>query len=491
MNSWAIVGIGASSGFFSGLENVRTLLFCAGGIHLAASMKFSILERRVLAIAAPAVVELLLTSLTSLVDTIMVGKLGAYAISAVGLTTQPKFILLSVFVALNVGTTALVARFRGQNNKSDADIVTVQSLFLTIGVAGILSVPGFLCARSAVLFMGAGPDTVDAAAGYFRIIMLGFVPTALPLTISALLRGVGETRLSMQYSAAANIVNVIFNYLLIYGHFGFPRLGVEGAAIATVIGNVVASGIALWAILGPRFHRNGKRGSEFVELKLNRRTLTPDFPMLWRLLRVGLPSAAEQAALRVGLLMYTITITGLGTAVFAAHQIVLTILNLSFVTGQAFGIAAASLAGQALGREDPEGAKAAAAASRRIGSVIATVMGILMFLFRRQLVSLFTDDQAIIALGVSIMILTALIQPFQSSFQIYAGALRGAGDSLYPAISLAVGILIIRPVLSYVSITVFGWGLFGAWCALFVDQTVRFGMIRHRFNTGKWLVKKV
>ncbi len=454
-------------------------------------MKISLLDRKVLLIAAPAVAELVLTSFTSLADTIMVGKLGAYAISAVGLTNQPKFILLSVFVALNVGTTALVARFRGQNDKSSADIVTAQALLLTVLIALLLTVPGFLFAHQAVLFMGAGADTADAASEYFQILMLGFVPTALPLTISALLRGVGETRLSMRFNIAANAVNVLFNYLLIYGHFGFPRLEVAGAALATILGNCVATAIGLWAILGPRFHRSGKRVSDFVELKLNRRTLSPDFPMLWRLLRVGLPSAAEQAALRVGLLIYTITITGLGTAVFAAHQIVLTILNMSFVTGQAFGIAAASLAGQALGREDPQGAQDAAAASRRIGSIIATAMGILMFLFRRQLVSLFSDDPAIVALGMSIMILTALIQPFQSSFQIYAGALRGAGDSLYPAISLAAGILVIRPLLSFVSISVFGWGLFGAWCALFVDQTVRFAMIRRRFYSGKWLRKTV
>ena len=454
-------------------------------------MKISPLYRTVIAIAAPAVVELVLTSATSLADTIMVGKLGAYAISAVGLTTQPRLIMLATFVALNVGTTALVARFKGQGNKAEAEIVTAQSIILALLIAILLTIPGVLFARQMVLFMGAGLDTVDAAASYFRILMLGFVPTVLPIAISALLRGVGDTKISMRYNLTANLVNIVFNYLLIYGKFGFPRLEVAGAAIATVIGNTVACGMAFWAILGRPFRKPGKAASEFIELHFSRRNCVPDLPMLKRIFKIGLPSAAEQLAQRVGLLIYTITISALGTDVFAAHQIALTILNLSFVNGQAFGIAATSLTGQALGREDPEGAKRASAGCQKVGAIISSLMGILMFIFRKSLVMLFTTDPSIIVLGASIMILAALIQPFQSSFQIYAGALRGAGDSLYPALSLAVGILIIRPSLSFLLIHIWNFGLFGAWLALVFDQVTRFGLILARYRKGKWIHIKV
>ncbi len=450
-------------------------------------MKLSPLHKTVLSIAAPAVAELILTSLTQLADTVMVGKLGSYAISAVGMTTQPRFIMLSVFIALNVGTTALVARFKGQNNKKDADLVTAQAIILTVIASAILTVPGILFARQMVVFMGAGSDTIEAATGYFNILMMGFIPTALPITISALLRGVGDTKIAMRYNIAANLINIVFNYLLIYGKFGFPMLGVNGAAIATVIGNSAACAMALYTVAGKRFHRAPRRLSDFIELRLTRRTCVPNFLMLKRILKIGLPSAAEQFALRAGLLIYTITITALGTSVFAAHQIVLTILNMSFVNGQAFGIAATSLTGQALGRGDLASAREASIACRRIGSIISTVMGLFMFLFRKELMMLFTSEQDIIALGAGIMVLTALIQPFQSSFQIYAGALRGAGDSLYPAISMGVGILGIRPLLSFLCIQGLGWGLFGAWIALCVDQVVRFFMIRRRFKAGKWM----
>jgi len=433
-------------------------------------------------------VELVLTSMTHLVDTIMVGRLGAYAISAVGLTTQPKFIMLAVFIALNVGATALVARFKGQGDRESAELVSGQSIMLALVVSIVIMVPGAILARPMVLFMGAQPDTVDAAAGYFFILMLGFVPTVLPIAISALLRGVGDAGTSMRYNLTANLVNVLFNYLLIYGKFGFPALGVQGAAIATIIGNSVACAMAINAIAGKRY-RGGE--ASFIKFRFSRENLVPNPAMLKRIIRIGIPSAAEQLALRLGLLVYTLTITALGTTVFAAHQIVLAILNLSFVNGQAFGIASTSLSGQALGRGDPDAARVASTACQRMGALVSTVMGLMMFAFRRPLVMLFTADPAIIALGAGVMLIVAVIQPFQSSFQIFTGALRGAGDSLYPALSLAVGILIIRPSLSFVFVHTMGLGLFGAWLALVADQIVRYLLIMMRFKAGEWVHTKV
>lgn len=448
-------------------------------------------QKTVLSIALPAVAELILTSATQLADTIMVGQLGAYAISAVGITNQPRFVMLAVFIAFNVGTTALVARFKGQGNKADAEIVTAQSILLTIILGAILTIPGVLLSRKMVLFMGAEHDTVDAATGYFRIIMAGFIPTVIPLAISSLLRGVGDTKISLRYNLTANVVNIIFNYLLIYGKFGFPMLGVDGAAIATVIGNSTACAMALYTVLGKRFHTDKTNKTAFIELKLSRRTCMPNFSMLKRIVKIGLPSAAEQFVLRAGLLIYTITVTSLGTKIFAAHQIVLTILNLSLVNGQAFGIAAASLTGQALGRKSPDDAKKTSAVCQRIGSLISTTMGLLMIILRHQLIALFTPEGEIITLAARAMILAGLVQPFQSSFQIYAGALRGAGDSLYPAISMVIGVLIIRPLLSHLTISYLGWGLLGAWLALFLDQTARFFFIRIRYRSEKWVYIKV
>lgn len=470
------------------------------------------LYRTVFAIAGPVVAELILTSITQLVDTIMVGRLGAFAISAVGLTHQPRFVMLTTFIALNVGATALVARFKGQGNQKDADIATVQSIILAVVMAIVLTIPGLIFARDMLLFIGAGQDTIEPAIRYFSILMIGFIPTVLPITISALLRGVGETRISMKYNIVANLLNVVFNYVLIYGKFGFPAMGVDGAAIATVLGYAVACAMALNAIVGVRARRArilvesksddietrrkarikaSRIPSGFIELRLNRTTLKPNFPMIRRIMKVGIPSTMEQLILRVGLMVHVIAITSLGTRVFAAHQLVLTILNMSFLNGQAFGIAATSLAGQALGRGNPDEAKLASSACQKLGALISTFMGLAMFVFRWPLIRMFTTETDIIALGAGALIIAALIQPFQSSFQIYSGALRGAGDTLYPAISLTIGILVIRPILSYLFIHTLSLGLMGAWGALAIDQVARFVVILIRFRRGKWIHIKV
>jgi putative MATE family efflux protein len=450
-------------------------------------MATSPLYAQVFAIAGPVVVELILTALTQMVDIIMVGRLGAHAISAVGITNQPRFIMLATFVALNVGTTALVARFKGQGNKKDAELVTGQTVMISLSLGLLLSLLGVVFARPMVRIIGAGPDILDEASAYFRILMIGFIPTALPISISALLRGVGDTKLAMKYNITANLVNIVFNYLLIYGKFGFPRMEVQGAALATVIGHMVACAMALWAILGHPFRKPGKAASEFIELNITRRNFLPDLPMLSRIFKIGLPSAVEQFVLRLGLILYTITITSLGTSTFAAHQIVLSILNMSFVNGQAFGIAATSLTGQSLGRSRPDRARRASAACQKAGALISTFMGVLMFIFRKPLVMLFSSEPEILLLGAGIMIFAAIIQPFQSSFQVYAGALRGAGDSLFPAITLGIGILGIRPLFSYIFIQQFGMGLYGAWSALVIDQVFRFFIIQLRYRQGRWV----
>lgn len=468
-------------------------------------MKATPLDKTVLAIAAPAVAELVLTSLSQLVDTVMVGGIGPYAIAAVGLTNQPRFIMLSVFIALNVGTTALMARFRGAGDKKSADAVTVQSVSLTILLASAITVPGWVFAPHMMRAMGASADTLGAATEYFRITTLFFTGAAVPLVISALLRGVGDTRISLRFNVAANLVNLAFDWLLIYGNLGFPALGVRGAAIATVMGNLASCAMAFAAISGVRKGKarvdTGRRGararmrarlerrtrpSDFVEFHFRLANFAPNRDILARIIRIGLPSAGEQIALRIGLLIYTVTITALGTATFAAHQIVLSLLNMSFVNGQAFGIAAASLVGQALGRGDAEGARDAARTARRQGAFISTAMGILMFLFRFQLVGLFTRDAGIVEMGAAVLIVTALVQPFQSSFQVISGALRGAGDSVYPAVSMAAGILLVRPALSMLFVHALAWGLMGAWLALLVDQVTRFALIWLRFRRGRW-----
>ncbi len=182
---------------------------------------------------------------------------------------------------------------------------------------------------------------------------------------------------------------------------------------------------------------------------------------------------------------------GLGTVVYAAHQIALSILGLSFQPGQGFGIAASSLVGRSLGAGDPKKAEEYAKETRRMGSVVATVIAILFFFFGSDIVSLYSTDPEIIRNATGALKIIALVQPFQVSQLILAGALRGAGDTFWPLIATFIGALPFRLIIAYVLVNNFGMGLTGAWAAVLVDQLVRWFFVMMRFRTGKWKYIKI
>ena len=187
----------------------------------------------------PCAIESVLVSLIGSMDTMMVGGLGPEAIAAVGITNQPKFILLAVIFSLNVGVTAVVARRKGQQDTVGANRCLRQAVIISLALSILMSLLGAVFARPILLFAGAGPDTIEDAVIYFQILMISIVFMSLSLTINAAQRGAGNTKISMRTNLAANIVNIILNYLLINGIWVFPKMGVAGAAAATAIGNIV------------------------------------------------------------------------------------------------------------------------------------------------------------------------------------------------------------------------------------------------------------
>ncbi|MEG1849349.1 MAG: MATE family efflux transporter, partial [Oscillospiraceae bacterium] len=187
--------------------------------------------------AWPSIVESFLVALVGMVDTMMVGTLGPHAIAAVGLTTQPKFIALAFFIALNVAVSATVARRRGEEDREGANRALLLALTLAVVTTALVATLAVRYADPILHFAGTASDTHAEAVAYISTIMMGLGFTTVTLCINAAQRGVGNTRLSLYTNLVSNLVNVAFNYLLIGGNFGFPRLGVRGAAIATVIGS--------------------------------------------------------------------------------------------------------------------------------------------------------------------------------------------------------------------------------------------------------------
>ena len=188
--------------------------------------------------AWPAVMESFFIALAGMVDSLMVSSIGAYAVAAVGLTTQPKFIGLCIFIAMNVSVSALVARRRGEKDRIGANQVLLMALIFTVVVGILISIAAVVFAEPIIRFCGANEDTQESAVLYFRIIMGGMIFNIISMAINASQRGAGNTKIAMRTNVTSNVVNMIGNYLLIQGHLGFPAMGIAGAALATVFGTI-------------------------------------------------------------------------------------------------------------------------------------------------------------------------------------------------------------------------------------------------------------
>lgn len=448
--------------------------------ELPAGITSKMLYTDIVRIAWPSLVELTLTQLTSMVDLMMVGSLGPWAITSVGLSVQPRFLTMILFMAMNVGATAMVARYRGAGKPDKANEILRQALLLSLLLSVLCGAAGYAFAEHLIAFMGASEaETLAGGTIYLRIQMLTLPIFALTATITAALRGVGHTRVAMVYNVVANVVNVLFNYLLINGHYGFPRLEVAGASLATSIGQVAAFIMALLVVL---------RGDHYLHLRF-RDGFKPQWPHLRNIFNIGIPSMFEQLAMRAGAIIYVRTVASLGTLAYATHQVGMNIQALSFMTGQAFAVSATSLVGQSLGKRRSDMAQSYSNHTRRLGLIVAVLLGLIFFFFGEQIVSLYTDEPEIIAQGGRILKLVALVQPAQSSQFILAGALRGAGDTRATAVVTFLTVLLVRPSLAILAINKLGWGLDGAWIALVTDQLLRSGLILLRYRSGRW--KKV
>lgn len=442
-----------------------------------------ILYKDIIRIAWPSLIELLLTQLASMVDMMMVGRLGSAALTAVGLTTQPKFLLMTLIMSLNVGATAMVARHKGAGDKEKAFLILRQALMMNATIAVIMSVIGVWASEPLVIFMGAQADTVKDATIYLQIQMAGFISLGITSTITACLRGAGDSRTAMIYNVVANVVNVIFNYLLIYGKFGFPRMEVAGASLATVMGQFVAMFMALYAILK-------KNEKQYLHLRI-RDGFKPDFAALKDIIQIGLPAMLEQLVMRAGMIIFAKTVAGLGTVSYAIHQVCMNILSMSFMLGQAFAVSATSLVGQSLGKLRSDMAKAYASRVSRIGFVFSAILGIVFLVFGKQIIMLYSDETVVIETGAVMLRYVALVQPFQGAQFILAGALRGAGDTKVTAMITFLTVLLIRTSVAIVLINVVGIGLSGAWIAVAVDQLLRSALVFARYRTGRWMYKRL
>jgi len=439
--------------------------------------------RGAIAMAWPAIVESFFTAFAGLVDSLMVSSLGAYAVAAVGLTTQPKFIGLALFFALNVSISALVARRRGENKKEDANRILYTALIFLVAAAIILSVLFVLLAGPIISLCGSTPETHESAVLYFRIIMGGMIFNCIQMGVNSAQRGAGNTKITMRTNITSSTINIIANYLLINGHLGFPALGIGGAALATVLGTVVACVMSILSIM---------KADGFISIPyMIKDKIKPAWSAFVNLVRVGYSIFFEQILMRIGFMLTAVMAAHQGTDAMAAHQVGMNIMGLSFSFGDGLQAAAVALIGRSLGAGDKELAREYGRICRMLGGIISVCLAAVYFLGARPLFGLFFEEVHIVDIGVNIMRVIILVVVFQISQVIYMGCLRGAGDTFYTAAASTISVTIIRTAVSYLGGYVFGWGIVGIWLGVLGDQISRYIFASVRFKAGKWTEIKI
>ena len=434
-------------------------------------------------IAWPAVIESFFVAFVGLIDSYMVSGLGSNAVAAIGLTTQPKFMGLSMFFAINVSLSALVARRKGEDRKEDANRILVSGILFILIAAVIISTLLVSCADGIIRFCGSNADTHNLAVLYFKIIMGGMIFNCIQMGINSSQRGAGNTRITMRTNLASNTVNVIFNYLLIGGKFGFPALGVKGAAFATVLGTVVASIMSIMSLF---------KKDCFVSIPyIIKNRILPRLDAFRSLIKVGYSVFFEQLLMRVGFMATSIMAAKMGTASMAAHQVGMNIMGLSFSFGDGLQATAVALIGRSLGQKDEALAKEYGRTCRMLGLIISFFLACIYFFGGHAIMSAFFEEPEIVKIGVDITRIIIIVVIFQVSQVIYMGCLRGAGDTGFTALASIISVTVIRTAFSYMFGYILGFGINGVWMGILADQVSRFIFGTVRFKQGNWTKIKI
>ena len=434
-----------------------------------------VIRQDVLHLALPAMGEQLLSMAVGIVDTFLVGHLGAAPLAAVGLANQWVMMATTLFGAVATGSTALIARFIGARQPTQANRVLQQSMLLGALIGVIATLLGVTLARPAMAVLGAERDVVGLGAAYLQVVSSIFFFSTLMFIGNASLRGAGDTRTPLYVMLVVNVLNIVIAWTAINGPFGLPQLGVVGSALGAATGRLVG-GVLVLALLV-----KGRSG-----IQLNLTGLRPDPDLIRRVLRVGLPTGVEQLLFRTGHMVFAWILASLGTLAYAANQVAINGWSLSFMPGFGFALAATTLVGQGLGARDPDGAQQRGYTAYRMGATLMGAVGLMFLLFPAQIVGFFTNDPQVIELGILPLRMVGLIQPVLAATMIFAGGLRGAGDTRWPMVVTAGSIWLVRLPLAYLFAVVLDWGLLGAWSALAIDLSLR-GLLNYwRFRSGRW-----
>lgn len=427
------------------------------------------IRKSVLSLALPVTVSSLLQRAEGIVAVFLVGGLGAESIAAVGLGQLLAFIGTTLLSGLSVGANVLVAQLWGARRVKDAGETAVHLIGLSLIASVLLAVAGVAGNRPAMIALGAQAEVIAQAVPYSNVIFLVVPFTILIQVLSSILQGTGDTKTPMYALIGVNVLHILVAYPLVYGTWGAPAWGIQGAAWAVGIAESLGVTYLLWSC---------------------RRILTRITTLRLDLIRsawqIGAPVSGERVIQQAGIMLYTKIVLIYGTVSYAAHQVGLSIESFSFLPGYGFAIAAATMVGQSIGAGKYVRAKLENWEANRLAVAGMAAMGIVFFFFPYALMRGFTQDEAVIQLGTQFLRVVAVMQVPLAMTMVLAGSLRGAGDTRFIMWATTAGMWGVRVPLAFIFGVWLQLGVVYVWTAMIVDWTVRMALLLWRYQSERW-----
>src|SRR2546425_1926604 len=438
------------------------------------------LNRAILLLAIPMVMEMVLESLFAVVDVFWVGRLGADAVATVGLTESLLSLVFAIGLGLSLSTTAMVARRIGEKDPEGAAVAGVQAIAIGLAVSALVGIPCLVFAPELLRLMGASPQIVQVGSGYARIALGGSGAILLLFLNNAIFRGAGDAAIAMRLLWVSNIINLVLDPCLIFGLGPFPRLGVTGAALATFTGRSIGVMYQFYRLL---------HGSE--RIRVLRRHIRLNFAVLLRLLRVSLTGILQFAIAHTSWIGLVRIVSMFGSAALAGYTIAIRIVIFAILPSWGLSNAAATLVGQNLGAKQPDRAETSVWRTGFYNMLFLGGVGVFFILFAEPIVRLFTHDPAVVPLGTSCLRILSYGNVGYAYGMVMLQAFNGAGDTVTPTIVNLFGFWVLEIPLAWWLALRAGFASNGVFFSIVIAEAAIAGAGVLLFRRGRWKLHKI
>ncbi len=438
------------------------------------------LNRAILLLAVPMILEMVLESLFAVVDVFWVGRLGANAVATVGLTESLLSLVFAVGIGLSLSTTAMVARRIGEKDPQGAAVAGVQAIVLGLITSIAVGIPCFIYAPEMLRLMGASGDIVSTGSGYARIALGGSGAIVMLFLNNAIFRGAGDAAIAMRLLWVSNIINLILDPCLIFGLGPFPRLGVTGAALATFTGRSIGVGYQYYRLL---------RGTERIRILTGQ--IRVNLHVLLRLVRVSLTGILQFAIAHTSWIGLVRIVSVFGAAALAGYTIAIRIVVFLILPSWGLSNAAATLVGQNLGARKPERAEQAVWRTGFYNMLFLGSVGVFFVIMAAPIARLFTQDPAVVPLAATCLRIISYGNIGYAYGMVMLQAFNGAGDTVTPTIVHFFGFWMLEIPLAYWLAIPMRLHSNGVYIAIVIAECSIAAASAALFKLGKWKTQKI